>query len=124
MTHDQLQTVVIDALHLLGHYPMHIPMGGKSAAVRLRMARQGAIAGTPDLIVASHDGRLGLIEIKPPGKYLNQAQQHVHAELNRRNTPVAVVQSIEELCAVLTSWGWSSSRGADWRQLLISMNSQ
>ena len=119
MTHDQLQKVVIDALHLLGHYPMHIPLGGKSEDVRFRMARQGAIAGTPDLIVASYDGRLGLIEIKPPGKYLNAAQKHVHAELNSRNAPVAVVQSIEELCAVLTSWGWSSSRGADWQHIIL-----
>jgi hypothetical protein len=58
-------------------------------------------AGVPDRILIRGDGSLAFVEMKSPTGKLSRLQAFVHDMLRRRKQEVYVVQSVDEMAAIL-----------------------
>ena len=112
MTEDQLHRAVVEMLPYA--FPKllfwHTPNGGsrhKTEAARFRGL--GVRAGVPDLVFILGDGRVAFIEIKRPRGYLTPPQLAFIAELRRRDVPVAVCRTVDEVRTTLDAWQLSSA---------------
>jgi len=95
MTESAIQSAILDALRLAGHWPMRVNAGGYRAGARL------APAGTPDICLID----LGAwLEVKAPGGRLSPLQRRWHAKAKRKGVRVAVVTSVDEAMAAVRGW--------------------
>lgn len=106
---DYLSAVRIDAFHVPNGSVL--AGGPRERAIQSNaLKRAGAVNGFPDLILIQrvHTGaRVGFMEVKREGEKLRKEQ----ADFADRCTgewflPFAVVRSVDDAKAALTSWGW------------------
>ena len=67
----------------------------------------GLQVGFPDLTVYGGGKRLGHLEIKLPGEYQSPKQIDCERWLTEMGHQYAVCRSVEDVDAVLKSWGWA-----------------
>ena len=83
----------------------HFPLGeNRSAATGYRLKRMGTRAGWPDYLIA-HAGTMILLEAKADDGDLTQSQIAMFPLLEIQGFPVHVVRSLDDLEAVLDSYG-------------------
>ena len=106
-----VQRAIISALRAAGYRVVHIPNGGAyhgDIAARARMAiakrMDGEVAGFPDLLVMSRDGRAGFLEVKRPGGKAGERQFVCHAVLAADGFPVAVVNDAAVALDLVRGW--------------------
>lgn len=106
-----VQRAIISALRASGYRVVHIPNGGAyhgDIASRVRMAiakrMDGEVAGFPDLLVMTHDGRSGFLEVKRPGGKAGEHQLACHALLAADGFPVAVVNDAAVALDLVRGW--------------------
>jgi VRR-NUC domain len=77
----------------------------RSKITAARLKAMGVRRGVPDLELSLVDGRPAFIEVKSKKGRLTPEQQEFKARCDRLGIPYAVVRSIDQAQAVLTSWG-------------------
>lgn len=116
-----VQREIVGSLRRLGLRCVHVPNGAYLSGDGPARARQwgamlgdGAVAGFPDLLIMTGDGRTGFLEVKRPGKIPatdhTRRQDSCRDALARDGFPVALVQSLDEALAAVTAWGFLTGR--------------
>lgn len=83
---------------------MHIPLGGhrnKIEAYNLKL--DGALAGTPDLLIIRPHGRVGWIEVKA-GTKVSKVQAELHAKMRPMGHTVHVVDDLDHMLLIIHQW--------------------
>ena len=100
-----LRFALPDALVI--HIRNEINKGGWRIAKEIGQAKaKGALKGAPDLMIlpAAAIGAL-FFEVKAEGNYADKDQKALHERMRDLGYRVAVVRSIEDVAASLSSWG-------------------
>ena len=100
-TEAQVQKAIITYLQLKGWLVAHIPNGGRDAAHRRQMARQGAVNGWPDLVAIDRQGQTLWVEVKTAKGRISPAQKAVISELEARGCQVLVARSLDDVVEYL-----------------------
>jgi hypothetical protein len=79
--------------------------GHRSLRMGARMKAEGLQAGAADLCVMLPGGRACWLELKTAVGRQSIAQKGFEAKCRRLSHPYAVVRTLDEALAVLTSWG-------------------
>ena len=58
-------------------------------------------AGWPDRIILLHDGKIGFVEVKAPGKVPRKLQLHRHKQLRRLGFHVYVLDETEQIGGII-----------------------
>jgi hypothetical protein len=102
-----IQRAIIDRLRLHGVLCVAVPNEGKrTATTGRRMKGAGMRPGFPDLI-CMQAGQAAFLEVKAPKGRVSEAQDTMHAELERQGMRVAVVRSQDEAVTALRGWGFA-----------------
>lgn len=95
----QLSRSIQDALEGIGCLVARVQSGELRGAGGHHV--QGAIAGTPDLWVAGHQGWQGWLEVKTPSGVISSHQEAWHSVARGRGVKVEVVRSVEQALRVV-----------------------
>lgn len=85
-------------------FAMHIPLGGyrnKIEAYNLKL--DGALAGSPDLLVVRPNGRVSWIEVKADTK-VSKVQAELHAKMLPMGHMVHVIDDVMALLPIIEGW--------------------
>lgn len=83
------------------------PANGEARHARAgaRLKRMGVIAGVPDLVFVTREGRATFVEIKRPGGKLSESQRAFMAKCYEQHTPYHVVESLDDAIELFEELG-------------------
>ena len=70
-----------------------------------RLKRMGVQRGWPDLAFILEGGRIGFIELKPPGKYQSAWQRDFETRVTKLGAVYTVCRTLAEVEGTLRGWG-------------------
>jgi VRR-NUC domain len=85
----------------------HTPNGElrDSARALSKLTAMGMLAGVPDIVAISPEGKVHFLEFKSENGALDQAQRDFQLWAIRANLPHSVVRSVDEAMKVFRFWG-------------------
>lgn len=119
-----IQRQIVSGLRAMGLRVVRVGNGGEHKGteeqrIRRAMAKRmdGEVAGFPDLLIMTRDGRAGFLEVKRPSGSMGdrahlERQAVCHAILAEDHFPVAVARTFDEAVEHVTAWGFSVRRWA------------
>jgi hypothetical protein len=114
---DAIQEAIIQLLRLVADRRtifMSIPNGMYSSArIGARFVKAGLLAGAPDLLIITPDGRPHFMEVKAPDGRQSEAQKAFQAREAVVRLDYSVVRSLGEAEEMLSKWGALRTRERD-----------
>jgi len=106
---DAIQEAIVQLLRLAADRRtiyLAIPNGiPASPRIGARFVKHGLLAGAPDLLIITPDGRTNFLEVKAPDGRQSDAQKDFQARCAIVGVHYRVVRSISEAEEVLRDWG-------------------
>jgi hypothetical protein len=114
---DAIQEAIVQLLRLAADRRtiyLAIPNGiPASPRIGARFVKHGLLAGAPDLLIITPDGRTNFLEVKAPDGRQSEAQKAFQARCAVVRLNYSVVRSLGEAEVVLTKWGALRTRERD-----------
>jgi hypothetical protein len=114
---DAIQAAIVQLLRLAADRRtiyLAIPNGiPASPRIGARFVKHGLLAGAPDLLIITPDGRTNFLEVKAPDGRQSDAQKDFQARCSIVGVHYRVVRSISEAEETLRDWGALRGRAVD-----------
>jgi sporulation protein YlmC with PRC-barrel domain len=110
-----IHIAIVDYLRLIlpNALVFHPANGGKrNMREAVALKRMGVLAGVPDLVIITQEGRLAFLEVKDAKGTLSAPQKAFGAALDAAGVPWAVVRSVDDARRVLSLWGIETREAA------------
>jgi hypothetical protein len=110
-----IHIAIVDYLRLVlpGALVFHPANGGKrNVREAVALKRMGVLAGVPDLVIITQEGRLAFLEVKDAKGVMSAPQKAFGSALDAAGVPWAVVRSVDDARRVLSLWGIETREAA------------